>query len=267
MGLPPVKMSRVEGPAKGEPTVAVLAPASIYKLAIAQEGGRQAPGDVHLVLDPSWLIQETWQDGGNRLFMTKGLYFDANGQAVIAAYDTPRPVRYFADFYTMGANDRSDGEPLEADLDVPMSNSLQLEKVTNDKLLTRLLLAAKGVGVPATLAFLMAAHPLKDATSAPLMRIEAMPEARAEVKAAVEGFLEQYPGAEVVVKPSGPQFHSGRGVKFFARGRRRHGRARAGAQSRQAGDPDGAVLVDGRLTPPALYLRHGEGETKAYRPA
>jgi hypothetical protein len=263
MNLPAYKTATVDAPAGDRSTVAILAPASVYKLAIAREGARQSPGDVHLVLDPSWITQAVSHDGKNRLLLNKGLVFDAAGQATIVTYKTPLGVRYFANFYTEGANGRRDGEPLEKDLNVPQSNSLQLEKVTNDKLLTRLMLAAKGVGVPATLALLMAAHPLNaQAATVPsgaAMTATPMPESREQVKASVEQFLKGFSGPEIVVKPSGPNFHSGIGVQFFTRDQvdAMVDHVLALKADKQMSD-DGVVLVEQRILPPALYFRNDE---------
>jgi len=256
----------VEGPADpNRPTVAILAPASVYKLSIAREGGAQSPGDVHLVLDPSWLIQEVGTDGRNKLYLTKGLTFDAEGRPVLAEYQDPRPVGYFANFYTMGGNDRDDGVPLESNLDVPMSSSLQLEKETNDKLLTRVLMAAKGVAVPATLAFVMAGHPLmakaQDYKSAEhgMRVVERGGEGQGPadgVRASVEAFLADYKGSEVVVKPSGPVWHSGKGVRFIPRDKVEE-IVRAVLDLSSKVNPEDVVLVDGRILPPELTWDDG----------
>jgi hypothetical protein len=258
LGLPPHKTAVDEAPPNQDrPTVAILAPASLYKLSIAREGGRQSPGDVNLVLDPSWLIQDVGHDGKNRLRVTKGLVFDKDGQSTIVEYKTPREVRYFANFYTMGANGRDDGNQFETNLDVPQSNSLRLEKTTNDKLLTRLMLAARGVAVPATLALLMSAHPLRGmAAGGATATVKDMPSTREEVKAEVEAFLKTFPGQELVVKPSGPNFHSGIGVGFFDRtdvdGIVDHALK---LKSDPLMSDDGVVLIEERIIPPALYFR------------
>ncbi|MEQ1919408.1 MAG: hypothetical protein ABL955_09425, partial [Elusimicrobiota bacterium] len=215
-GLPEYKTAMVNGPASEDlPTIAVLAPSSRHKIALAREGGRQAQGDFHLVLDSSWLIQETYPDGSTKLLVKKGVTIDDKGQATVVDYETPRRVHYFADYFTLGANDRDDGDVFEKNLNVPQSNSLQLEKVVNDKLGTRLILAAGGVAVPATLALLMPLHHLagQPMGTQGVVQVAAMPapESReAEVAKLVDSYLAAFKGEELVVKPSGPQFHSGR---------------------------------------------------------
>ncbi|MBI4349296.1 MAG: ATP-grasp domain-containing protein, partial [Elusimicrobia bacterium] len=250
MGLAPHTTRVEEEPvSEDRPTVAILAPASTHKLSMALEGGRQSAGDVHLVLDPSWLVQESRQDGKNHLFLKKGLHFTADGQAVVVEYKTPRRVRYFGNWYTLGANDRADGVPLEENLDVPQSSSLQLEAITNDKLLTRLMMAARRVAVPATLALLMPRHPMAGQHSAigggvQIARIEAAD----SIRESVLEYLEHFQGDEIVVKPSGPQFHSGRGVKFFTKDQTEaiieHATALAADGMMTQ---DGAVLIDERV--------------------
>lgn len=257
--LPAYKTAKAKLPGgeTSRPTVVILAPASRHKVAIAREGGKQSAGDVHLVMDASWLIQERHADGRTTLLVKKGVTFDEKGQATVVEYEKPLKARYFANYFTLGSNDRADGVPFEENLDVPQSNSLQLEKIVNDKLGTRLMMAARGVAVPSTLAFLMPQHHLSDqvaqfqsAESAGVSAVS-MPvgEAKAaEVARRVSEFLDGYEGEEIVVKPSGPQFHSGRGVKFFKKSEREAIISHALALSV---DPmmtqDGAVLVDSRV--------------------
>lgn len=253
-GLPQHMTATVAGAASEDlPTVVVLAPASRHKIALAREGGRQAEGNFHLVHDASWLIQETYPDGRTKLLIKKGVVFDESGQATVVEYEVPRRVRYFANYFTLGANDRDDGNVFETNLDVPQSNSLQLEKVVNDKLGTRLILAAGGVAVPATLALLMPLHHLADRPMGAqgTVQVAAMPAAEtreAEVSRLVDDYLAAFTGSELVVKPSGPQFHSGRGVKFFKRSERDAIIAHALALAVDAQmTEDGAVLLDERV--------------------
>ena len=254
--LPPVQTKVVsEAVDSNRPTVVILSPSSLHKVAIAREGGKQSPGDLHLALDASWLIQEESPDGRTRLLLKKGVTFDEKGQSSIVEYKVPRVVRYFANYFTLGANDRDDGVPFERNLDLPQSNSLKLEAYVNDKLETRLELSAAGVEVPATLAFLMPRHPLASRAAGEAdgggVSAAAMPQGArqaVEVERLVDKFLDRYPGTEIVVKPSGPQFHSGRGVKFFLKEQRAEIVAHALALSQ---DPmmtqDGAVLIDARV--------------------
>ncbi len=253
-GLPEYKTAVVNGEASEDlPTIAVLAPASRHKIALAREGGRQSPGDFHLVLDSSWLIQETYPDGRTKLLVKKAVTFDEKGQATVVDYEIPRRVRYFADYFTLGSNDRDDGVVFEKNLDVPQSNSLQLEKVVNDKLGTRLIMAARGVAVPATLALLMPLHhlagqPMLTHGSVQVALMPAAESREAEVGRLVDEYLANFKGEELVVKPSGPQFHSGRGVKFFKKSERDAivAHALALAVDGQMTE-DGAVLLDERV--------------------
>ena len=253
-GLQAHKTAKVTGPAnEDQPTVVLLAPASRHKIAIAREGGRQAPGDVNLVLDASWLIQERYPDGRTKLLVTKGVVFDEKGQATVVEYETPRRVHYFANYFTLSGNDREDGVPLEENLDTPQSNSYILEHEVNDKLATRLMLAARGVAVPATLALLMPANALiAQATrgdALPTGNVAAIEMPReAEVEAQLDAFLERTKVDEVVIKPSGLQFHSGRGVKFFRKDQRAEMLEHINALKNDPMMPqDGAVLIDERV--------------------
>lgn len=252
-GLPEYKTAMVNGAASEDlPTVAILAPSSRHKIALAREGGRQSPGGVHLVLDASWLIQEAYPDGRTKLLVKKGVVFDAAGQATVVDYEFPRRVRYFADYFTLGSNDRDDGVVFEKNLDVPQSNSLKLETIVNDKLGTRIIMAARGVAVPATLALMMPLHALAGQPAGKgKVQIADMPavEGReAEVGKLVDEYLGTFTGEELVVKPSGPQFHSGRGVKFFKKSERDAIVAHALALAIDGQmTEDGAVLLDERV--------------------
>jgi carnosine synthase len=266
IGAPPHKTRVDESPLDDSPTVAILAPASLHKLSIVAEGGRQSPGDVNLVLDAAWLIQQELPDGRTRLLMKKGLSFDAHGQATIVEYKTPRVVRYFADYFTLGSNDRSDGVPFERNLDVPQSNSLQLETFVNDKLRMSLLGAENGVEVPAMLTFAMPQHPLAgEPVDAGRVAVAPMPhgaDKAAALRRRIDAFLDRYEGAEIVVKPSGPQFHSARGVKFFRADQRDEIAAHALELSNSPMmTQDGAVIVTGRVDSAPLLRDGRKSET------
>lgn len=246
---------------------------SIWKLAIIREGGRQDPGNVLYVLDSSWVIQVPTGDGKNINYITKGLYFEKDGKTpVLVTYKHPRRANYFGNLLTLGAFETASGVPLEKNLDTPMSSSSKLEKVTNDKLWTRLLLGAEGARVPVTRAFLLQDHPfLKrgEIPSSDRVKAARIPASRAEIRAAVVELLERYTGPEVVVKPSGPRFHSGEGVKFFARDQVDAIADYVQALSRHDHmSSDGVVLLEQRLSPPPVYFRlteYKEGQPFVYQ--
>ncbi|OGS00577.1 MAG: hypothetical protein A3G41_06570 [Elusimicrobia bacterium RIFCSPLOWO2_12_FULL_59_9] len=248
------------------PTAAILSYHSIYKLSILQEGGRQSEGNVLMAMDPSWLVQYDKPGGGKTLALKKGLYFTKEGELVLAEYKHPRPIHYFANFFTLGAYGRDDGVPLEKSLDIPTSSSESLEKVINDKLFTRIVMAREGIPVPKTLAFMFGLP--EDKAKADIYR-EAAPGIktmlvnpanfdRGRILAAVRGFLARYRGDEVVVKPSGSQWHSGVGVSILKR-------EDAGAIAQAVEKlvprlkPGEQILIDGRLMPPPF---HEDGQLK-----
>ncbi|OGR46385.1 MAG: hypothetical protein A2X40_03145 [Elusimicrobia bacterium GWC2_65_9] len=229
--LPPAKTAVVtEAVDSNRPTVVILSPASRHKVAIAREGGKQSPGDVHLALDASWLIQEEGPDGRTRLLLKKGVTFDDQGRATVVEYHVPRVVRYFANYFTLGANDRDDGLPFEKNLDLPQSNSLKLEAFVNDKLRMSLVGAANGVEVPPVQAFAMPRHPLAvaasadagpiQATAAPTRDVQSVADVRRPVDELVEqisslvaqsqspGAAKRAIGAEIVVEPAGSRSSS-----------------------------------------------------------
>ena len=269
-GLPEYKTAVVNGASNEDlPTVVVLAPSSRHKIALAREGGRQSGGNFHLVLDASWLIQETYPDGRTKLLVTKGVVFDEKGQATVVTYEIPRRVHYFANFFTLSGNDRDDGVPLEKNLDVPQSNSYILEHEVNDKLATRLMMAARGVAVPATLALLMPANALFAQAirsgELPTGSVAAIAMPRdAEIARQLDAFLERTKVEEVVIKPSGLQFHSGRGVKFFRKEQRAEMLEHVLALSHDPMMPqDGAVLIDERVDSAPLDRGGRKMETTA----
>jgi hypothetical protein len=178
----------------------------------------------------------------------------------LATYKYPRRVRYFGNWLTLDAFDTASGVPLEKNLDAPMSSSSRLENVTNDKLWTRLLLAGRGVRVPAPRAFLLPDHVfLVKKAEMPVsgkVAAAALPESRAGVRREVAEFLSRFDGPEVVVKPSGARFHSGEGVGFFDRSDVEGIASHEIALSKHAHMSSAkAVLLEQRLSPPPIHLR------------
>ncbi|PCI35394.1 MAG: hypothetical protein COB53_11015, partial [Elusimicrobia bacterium] len=202
---------------------------SVHKLATALEAGRQRPMDFHISMDPSWIDSKDHDSGvGKAPFIKKGITFDENGQAYVLTYKTPRPALYYANFLTQGAYGRPDGEASEKNLNVPQSSSLALWSVTGDKLKTRMLQAAEGAPVPKSLALLKSANPLRQEGALANLENEqvALREfptgagREAEIRKEVEAFLERHKetlSEEIVVKPSGRQWHSSQGVQFHSK--------------------------------------------------
>lgn len=120
------------------------------------EGGRQCPGDMLLVMSPSWLIKDKSKnkEGLHSLYVKKAITFDRGGNSYIDVFETPRQCTYFVNYFTRSCTDgqRNDGEDIELDLDCPMSSSIELCKRVDDKLLTRIWMAEAGVFYPETLA-------------------------------------------------------------------------------------------------------------------
>ncbi len=260
MDLPPYQEKYVDQPVTA-PLVAWAGLSSVWKLSVFRQGGRQDTGNIVYVLDSSWFIQVPGPDGKNLNYVTKGLYFDKDGKTpILVTYKYPRRARYFGNLLTMGAFDTAAGVPLEKNLNTPMSSSSRLEKVTNDKLWTRLLLAAQGARVPATRAFLLPDHVfIKRGGTIPgnaSVKAGLLPTRRADVRRAVVEFLANYKGPEVVVKPSGPRFHSGEGVRFFPRSEVEKITDYVTELSKTDHmDSQGVVLLEQRLAPPPVYLR------------
>ncbi|MBI3550135.1 MAG: ATP-grasp domain-containing protein [Elusimicrobia bacterium] len=261
----PVKKIAAADP--NRPTVVVMAHGSHHKFSILREGGRQAPGDVFLAIDPSWLEQEIDPATGVATnYLKKGVTFDERGKPVLVEHATPRRIHYFGDWFTPGANDRSDGLPLEKNIKIPTSSSRQLEMWIGDKARQTLILAAKGIAIPATLMFIIAGNPLaKDAKDFPKATVYAgsMPEENARQRDEIRGRLNQFIAKlakdkeEIVIKPSGSQFHSGRGVGFFKRGQVEQMIDHVVMLSKDEMilQGDGAVLINERIEDPAVYIQ------------
>jgi hypothetical protein len=259
MGQPAPKEIYVENKID-EPAIAWAGLPSVWKLAMFQEGGRQDEGNVLYVLDSSWYIQVPQPDGTNLIYVTKGLYYEKDGETpVIATYKHPRRTRYFGNLLTLGAFETDAGVPLEKNLNAPMSSSSKLEKTTNDKLWTRLLAAEEGANVPATRAFMMPDHRFLKRGRIPgngSVKAGMLPRSRAEVREAVVSFLAGFDGPEVVVKPSGPKFHSGYGVGFFQREKVDAITDYVIKLSQDSlMESDGVVLLEQRITPLPIFFR------------
>lgn len=120
------------------------------------EGSRQCPGDMLLVLSLSWVskVPSDVQEGLYSLYVHKAISFEDRGRSFIDVFHPPRRVTHLVNYFTRSCTDgqRNDGEAIEKGLDCPMSSSIALAQMIDDKLLTRILLAKAGVAYPPTLA-------------------------------------------------------------------------------------------------------------------
>ncbi len=280
LGLPPYRTVREEAPVNPDrPTVAWLVNASVYKLAIAKRGGKSSPGDWHLAFDPSWFFQVDGDGktvpvefdaggrpiaaGRNRIYLRKGLYFDKKGRPVLVEYRFPRPVGYSANFFTEAANSRTDGAPLERGSEIPFSASDELLSIFKEKMHTRMIAAEVGEGVPLSVGFLMPRNPvrmhLEEFADQLVARLVDMPESRERVREEIQAFLRHNRAREVVIKPSSSYFRSSRGVEFFDTTVPGVLEEMTDYVMALRNDPhmssEGAVLVDQRIEPPAIYFR------------
>lgn len=247
------------------PSIAIMDSPNLNALSLIKEGGKQSPEDVHLILDISWLTQEMQADHRNKLFINKGLYFDYEGNPVIAKYNTPRQINYFVNLSTRGAADDAETLMLEYRLDIPVSGANSLKQITNEKLVTRFVMYKKGVDVPETLAFLMPDHPLYSEivrNSDPSLKLclKPFPQKKegieANLREVFEEYLKYHPIPEFVIKPSGPAFHSAYGIKFFEREEIdkliEHIIFLSASPRITSFD---SILIDSRITPPPIFLQ------------
>lgn len=253
------------------PTIAFLAPPSLHQLSILRQGGKQAAGDIHLVLDSDWIMQELQPDNNHRLYLKKGLYFDGQDDAVLIEYKIPRLIRHFVNYYTDSRDSGINGLPLEAKLDTPMSSSAALERLINEKVLTRYWLSQNEGQAPASLAFLMRQHPMTRGEAPPPTQSGDMllfefpsvtcPNQHQIITESVNNFLNSRKLGSVVVKPSGVLFPLPYKVEYFS-----------SEQVDQIVDhilnlsvdqlmtSDGSIIVEERLFAPPLYIEIGKDD-------
>ncbi|XP_069047170.1 carnosine synthase 1-like [Lepisosteus oculatus] len=141
-------------------TICVLASPDKY-LPILLEGGRRCPGHVMLCLSSSWLSKAPSQKhpGLFSLLIHKAVTFGSGGCTNLDTFQPPRRASYFLSSlgdHSMphkAENGQVLGTITEEDLDCPTCGSPELTRVVEDVLLTRQLVAQRGIKVPPTLAF------------------------------------------------------------------------------------------------------------------
>ncbi|XP_076088640.1 carnosine synthase 1-like [Mytilus galloprovincialis] len=223
----PETIDRTQKPRTCHPDteVAIVVLASpVECLAILLEGGRQCPGEMLLVMSPTWLIKDKSNkgEGQHSLFVKKAIVFDRTGTSFIDVFEKPRRCTYFVNFFTRACTDgqRNDGVDIELDLDCPMSSSIELCKYVDDKLLTRIWMAEAGVHYPETLAVVYKPayeYNVPNDANIEVIVVERKKDVNNNIVDKVKHFLKleniQSIG-KIVVKPSGIMWHGSRCVSF-----------------------------------------------------
>jgi biotin carboxylase len=253
------------------PTIVLLASATDDHLAQARADRTHYSKDIHLVLDSAWILEELQEDGTNRIYLKKGLYFDREGDPILAEYKVPRLIHYFANFYNPSDPLNISTVNLENRLDTPMSASSRLQDLINESLLMRIWLSSRGILAPITCAFLMPDHKLISEINTkekkPLLStfIVSFPvdeiDKRNIIREQLLTFLSLYHGHELVIKPSGSGITPPEGVEFFTaddiEGMVEH--VMALSQHRLMTSTS-AILIEECFHPPALFLSYNQND-------
>ncbi|MBN3321181.1 CRNS1 synthase, partial [Atractosteus spatula] len=201
-------------------TICVLASPDKY-LPILLEGGRRCPGHVMLCLSSSWLSKAPSQKhlGLFSLLIHKAVTFGSGGCTNLDTFQPPRRASYFLS--SLGdhsmPHEAENGQVLgtitEEDLDCPTCGSPELTRVVEDVLLTRQLVAQRGIKVPPTLAFAFRPNlkSLPPNTQVTVVSAQEKEELQKAMLGAVEEFLhrpdlESCHKASVMVQPSGAKW-------------------------------------------------------------
>lgn len=200
--------------------VAVLS-SPVECLSILLEGGRQFPDGFHLILSSLWVSKVPSDVPGLwTLLIHKAVTFHRDGFTYIDEFNPPRKCTYLLNFFTYNitGGQRSDGNELEKDLDCPMSSSVELAALVDDKVWTRVIMADVGLDVPETLAVYYRTERQFDSNHGHIKVLmledkDELPHIHQEVKT----FLQQpfMQGIQkIVVKPSWPNSFGSIGVSF-----------------------------------------------------
>lgn len=212
-------------PTKEQANVVFLS-SPVECIGIVLEGGKTLPDAFHLVFSPSWLSKIPTEEDENlyTLWLHKSISFHANGQTFIDEYQPPRKVTYFVNYFTENttSGQRNDGPEIERGLECPMSSSVALCHMVDDKVWTRDVMANVGMAIPETVAFRRKnLRPL--ISSKGKMHTVDFEEFASLDKNTIENEITQFcqrmhsAGIEkIVVKPSGPQFLGSVGVSFHS---------------------------------------------------
>ncbi|XP_052234453.1 carnosine synthase 1-like isoform X2 [Dreissena polymorpha] len=144
---------------KENAVVAVLS-APCELMAPLIECGNQVSDSMHLIFSESWVLKKPSLEspGLYELFILKAITFHKGGVTYIDEFNPPRKCTYLINFFTNAATSGLTdwGTELEKNLDIPMSSSVPLCAVVDDKLWTRYQMSRCGVPHPESLAFTLA---------------------------------------------------------------------------------------------------------------
>ncbi|XP_053385384.1 carnosine synthase 1-like isoform X2 [Mercenaria mercenaria] len=204
----------------------VLLSSPVECIGILLEGGKQLPDGFHLVLSPSWLSKVPSEEDTSlsSLLLHKSISFHSNGASFIDEYNPPRRVSYFVNYFTdnITSGHRNDGIEIESGLDCPMSSSIKLCELVDDKVWTRDIMADVGMSIPETLA--IRRMPIRKLSSAKeeMKTIDFksydtldMTTVEKEISAFAKR-LQLSQIQKIVVKPSGPKYLGSVGVSFHS---------------------------------------------------
>ncbi|XP_060602022.1 carnosine synthase 1-like isoform X2 [Ruditapes philippinarum] len=204
----------------------VLLSSPVECIGVLLEGGKQVPDGFHLVMSPSWLskVQSADDPALSSLMMHKSISFHENGASYIDEYDPPRKVTYFVNYFTdtITSGHRSDGVDIEKNLDSPMSSSIKLCELVDDKVWTRDVMADVGMEIPETLA--IRREPIRKLSSATkkmaVLSFDCyncldIKDVGNEISAFAKR-LQSLNIKTIVVKPSGPKYLGSVGISFHS---------------------------------------------------
>lgn len=191
-------------------------------------GGELCPGDMLLIMSDTWCSKQTSPILPNKysLYVHQAVTFYEGGYSFLERYDPPRRVTYFVNYFTDACTGGvcCEGEKLEKGLDCPMSSSLKLNQIVDDKLYTRILLGKAGVGYPVTLAFRYKAigsyENENEISNITVVRIDdgaCHSASKNLVRNAISKFITENKNSaynKLVVKPSGVSWYGSKCVSF-----------------------------------------------------
>ncbi|KAI9137043.1 hypothetical protein BKA69DRAFT_67988 [Paraphysoderma sedebokerense] len=275
-----------------KPAIVALAPIDA-SVSFLSTGAEIAPGQVMAAIEPSWIEKRSINHNGTTkalLFLRKALLFECDKtvtsksglrqdvRPILRKFTGQGyPIGYFIQLYTLQGwyeyphlfDVIKHAESLETNVVCPMSSSLFLGTLVNDKLFTRAVLQRENVPIPDFLAISKSLRQPKISTlstlvSSGILKIYS-PQSDATdskpkqwIETVVDQFTSRFPSYdEVVVKPSGSRFCSGDHVAFF---KVREEKAKliefVYDLLMNVLRDDESILIDGKIRTPYVKIRH-----------